>query len=98
LSRHDNQITRQENTACVIVAPRQSSSRRDRQNGLPDRRRVPIQIVALHGLAEPTGTAGIVALNGKLDDHDGGGDRAPQVKGAAMLCPRPTPLNSPEFT
>jgi hypothetical protein len=48
LSRHDNQITRQENTACVIVAPRQSSSRRDRQNGLPDCRCFPIQIVALH--------------------------------------------------
>jgi hypothetical protein len=30
-----------------VVAPRQSSSRRDRQNGIPDPRRLPIQIVAL---------------------------------------------------
>jgi hypothetical protein len=50
LSLHDNQITRHVNIACVIVAPRQSSSRRDRQNGHPDCRCVPIQIVALHSL------------------------------------------------
>ena len=37
-----------ENIACVIVGPRQSSSRRDRRNGHPDCRCVPIQIVALH--------------------------------------------------
>src|ERR1700677_2263566 len=36
------------NIACVIVAPRQSSSRRDRRNGHPDCRCVPIQIVAQH--------------------------------------------------
>jgi len=47
LSLHDNQITRHENIACVIVGPRQSSSRRDRRNGHPDCRCVPIQIVAL---------------------------------------------------
>ena len=41
---HDNQITRHENIACV-VAPRQSSSRRDRQNGHFDCRCFPIQIV-----------------------------------------------------
>ena len=35
-------------SACVIVAPRQSSPRRDRQNDHPDCRRLPIQIVALH--------------------------------------------------
>jgi hypothetical protein len=38
---------RHENIACVIAGPRQSSSRRDRQNGHPDCRCVPIQIVAL---------------------------------------------------
>jgi hypothetical protein len=47
LSLHDNQITRHENIACVIVAPRQSFPRRDRQNGHPDCRGVLIQIVAL---------------------------------------------------
>jgi len=47
LSLHDNQITRHENIACVITGPRQSSSRRDRRNGHPDCRCVPIQIVAL---------------------------------------------------
>ena len=47
MSLHDNQITRHENIACVIVALRQSSSRRDRQNGHPDCRVVLIQIVAL---------------------------------------------------
>ena len=36
-----------QNSACVIVAPRQSSPRRDRQNGHPDCRCLPIQIVAL---------------------------------------------------
>jgi hypothetical protein len=35
------------NIACVIAGPRQSSSRRDRRNGHPDCRCVPIQIVAL---------------------------------------------------
>jgi aspartate racemase len=49
LSLRDNQITRHENTACVIVAPRQSSLRRDRQNGHPDCRCFPTQIVALQG-------------------------------------------------
>jgi hypothetical protein len=48
LSFHDNQITRHENIPCVIVGPRQSSSRRDRRNGHPDCRCVLIQIVALH--------------------------------------------------
>ena len=47
MSLHDNQITRHENIACVIAVPRQSSSRRDRRNGHPDCRCVPIQIVAL---------------------------------------------------
>ena len=46
---HDNQTHGHANIACVIVAPRQSSSRRDRRNGHPDCRCVPIQIVALHG-------------------------------------------------
>ena len=36
-----------QNIACVIAGPRQSSSRRDRQNGHPDCRCLPIQIVAL---------------------------------------------------
>src|ERR1700679_4296269 len=40
-------LTRHENIACVIVGPRQSSSRRDRRNGHPDCRCVPIQIDAL---------------------------------------------------
>jgi transposase IS66-like protein len=48
LSLHDNQITRHQNIACVIAVSRQSSSRRDRRNGHPDCRCVPIQIVALH--------------------------------------------------
>ncbi|MGB9116416.1 hypothetical protein, partial [Bradyrhizobium sp.] len=48
MSLHDNQITPHENIACLIVGPRQSSSRRDRRNGHPDCRCVPIQIVALH--------------------------------------------------
>src|SRR6266481_6420142 len=47
LSLHDNQTHGHANIACVIVAPRQSSSRRDRRNGHPDCRCVPIQIVAL---------------------------------------------------
>jgi hypothetical protein len=34
----------------LFVAPRQTSIRRDRQNVIPDRRRLPIQIVALHNL------------------------------------------------
>src|ERR1700736_5679796 len=41
-------LTAHANIACVIVGPRQSSSRRDRRNGHPDCRCVPIQIVALH--------------------------------------------------
>src|SRR5580698_1207397 len=41
-------LTRHENIPCVIVGPRQSSSRRDRRNGHPDCRCVPIQIDALH--------------------------------------------------
>jgi transposase len=53
LSLRDNQITRHANIACVIVGPRQSSSRRDRRNGHPDCRCVPIQIVALHKGKEP---------------------------------------------
>src|SRR5580658_9154168 len=40
-------LTRHENIPCVIVGPRQSSSRRDRRNGHPDCRCVPIQIDAL---------------------------------------------------
>ena len=48
MSRHDNQTVSQQNSACVIVAARQSSPRRDRQNGHPDCRCFPIQIVALH--------------------------------------------------
>src|SRR5271154_6078571 len=43
------------NIACVIVAPRQSSSRRDRRNGHPDCRCVPIQIVALQPKQISTG-------------------------------------------
>src|ERR1700724_2880452 len=42
-------LTAHANIACVIVGPRQSSSRRDRRNGHPDCRCVPIQIVALQG-------------------------------------------------
>ncbi len=48
MSRHDNQVARHENIACVTVAARQSSPRRDRQIGLPVRRNASIQIVALH--------------------------------------------------
>src|ERR1700676_1385004 len=40
-------LTAHANIACIIVGPRQSSSRRDRRNGHPDCRCVPIQIVAL---------------------------------------------------
>src|SRR5450631_4416263 len=40
-------LTGHANIACVIVGPRQSSSRRDRRNGHPDCRCVLIQIVAL---------------------------------------------------
>src|SRR6266403_3208760 len=40
-------LTAHANIACVIVGPRQSSSCRDRRNGHPDCRCVPIQIVAL---------------------------------------------------
>jgi hypothetical protein len=46
-SRHDDQIPRHENIACVTVAARQSSPRRDRQIGRPVRRHASIQIVAL---------------------------------------------------
>ena len=49
-SLRDNQIISRQNSACVIVAPRQSSPRRDRQNGHPDCRCFPIQIVALQEL------------------------------------------------
>jgi len=55
LSFHDNQITRHENIACVIAVPRQSSSRRDRRNGHPDCRCVPIQIDALQVVGNPNG-------------------------------------------
>jgi putative DNA primase/helicase len=48
LSLRDNQTISRQNSACVIDAPRQSSHRRDRQNGHPDCRCLPIQIVALH--------------------------------------------------
>src|ERR1700678_4559180 len=41
-------LTRHENIPCVIVGARQSSSRRDRRNGHPACRCVPIQIDALH--------------------------------------------------
>ncbi len=52
MSLRDKQITHHENIACVIVAPRQSSLRRDRQNGQPDCRCFPIQIVALQLIAD----------------------------------------------
>ncbi len=48
MALRDNQTISRRNSACVIVAPRQSSPRRDRQNGHPDRGCFPIQIVALH--------------------------------------------------
>src|ERR1700689_3545967 len=55
------------NIACVIVAPRQSYSPRDRRNGHPDCRCVPIQIVALQdGFARWTGPL----LAGALGDVD----------------------------
>ena len=57
MSLHDNQITRHENIACVITGPRQSSSRRDRRNGHPDCRCVPIQIVALQRILKRTPVA-----------------------------------------
>src|ERR1700733_5112908 len=47
--------TRHENIPCVIVGPRQSSSRRDRRNGHPDCRCVPIQIYALQGPGKERG-------------------------------------------
>jgi hypothetical protein len=50
LSRHDDQIARHENIACVTVAARQSSPRRDRQIGQPVRRHASIQIVALQSV------------------------------------------------
>lgn len=53
MSLHDNQITRHPNTPCFIIGPRQSSSRRDRRNGHPDCRCVPIQIVALQAGYNP---------------------------------------------
>ena len=58
MSLHDNQTHGHANIACVIVAPRQSSSRRDRRNGHPDCRCVPIQIVALHAFEQP----GVIAV------------------------------------
>ena len=54
MSLHDNQTHPHANIACVIVAPRQSSSRRDCRNGHPDCRCVPIQIVALQTVREAT--------------------------------------------
>ena len=48
MSLRDNQAISRQNSACVIVAPRQLSPRRDRQNGYPSCRCLPIQIVALH--------------------------------------------------
>jgi hypothetical protein len=50
--------TRHENIAYVIAVPRQSSSRRDCQNGHPDCRCVPIQIVALQQLSLGVGGNG----------------------------------------
>ena len=55
------------NIACVLVAPRQSSSRRDRRNGHPDCRCVPIQIVALHR-AVPLCALGAAARFGRAVD------------------------------
>jgi ketosteroid isomerase-like protein len=57
--RRGNPINRREIVACVVVALRQSSFGRDRQIGPPDRRRLPIQIVALH----PFTHAGSNAMN-----------------------------------
>ena len=50
MSLRDNQAISRQNSACVIVAPRQLSPRRDRQNGYPSCRCLPIQIVALQSL------------------------------------------------
>jgi hypothetical protein len=47
LSRRDNQTILDEIALALSFAPRQSSLRRDRQNGHPDCRCLPIQIVAL---------------------------------------------------
>jgi uncharacterized repeat protein (TIGR03803 family) len=87
LSLHDNQITRHANIACVIVAPRQSSSRRDRQNGHPDCRCVPIQIVALHGSL-------IADANGDLFGTTNGG--GPSGYGTVFEIVK-TALNRPGF-
>ena len=48
MSRCDNQTILDEIALALSFAPRQSSLRRDRQNGHPDCRCLPIQIVALH--------------------------------------------------
>src|ERR1700678_4623551 len=53
-------LTRHENIPCVIVGPRQSSSRRDRRNGHPDCRCVPIQIDALHMSATKNPPDGLI--------------------------------------
>jgi hypothetical protein len=66
LSRHDNQIAPYENIACVTVAARQSSPRRDRQIGQPVRRNASIQIVALQLTIERE----LVILRVLLNDRD----------------------------
>ena len=53
MSLRDNQAISRQNSACVIVAPRQLSPRRDRQNGYPSCRCLPIQIVALQHRSRP---------------------------------------------
>src|ERR1700737_86731 len=57
-------LTAHANIACVIVGPRQSSSRPDRRKGHPDCRRVPIQIVALQR-PEVCEDAGISGAKGR---------------------------------
>jgi hypothetical protein len=76
----------------MIVAPRQSSLRRDRQNGHPDCRCFPIQIVALHhqalGLRAPMA----------VWREDGAGPRAvDMMDNAAALptCPQPQQQTQP---
>ena len=44
MSLRDNQTISRQNSACVIAAPRQSSPRRDRQNGHPDCRCFPSRL------------------------------------------------------
>ena len=79
MSLSDNQITRHKNTACVIVAPRQSSPRRDRQNGHPDCRSFPIQIVALHATLRYLTLDECKRLQGAVDE-----DFQKLVKGALL--------------